>query len=121
MNTITLTQDMRIDVNGFKFEIVADEIVIADFNSLLEMRHALAGAEGEILGLRVTAGFFENRCEVLEKAVVAKLSIRDADSLKGCCPLCAIHWKEMLEIVAFNLEREFGDGPVVQRLKDWSK
>ncbi len=70
-----------------------------------QLRAEVAGAQGEILGLGTSLGFFQERCDVLEKAVVAKLSIRDADTLKGCCPLCGIHWKDLIQhMIVFDLE-----------------
>ena len=48
----------------------------------------LSGAHGEIMGLRVTAGFFETRCHVLEKLLQdERLTEDEQDALKGCCPL----------------------------------
>lgn len=56
-----------------------------------EMRRALAGAEGELLGLRVSEAFFRNRSEVIEKAMIGgKPTKSEAESLQGCCPMCAL-------------------------------
>lgn len=50
----------------------------------------LAGAEGELDGLRVSEAFHRDRCDKLEMAAVRKLLPKEQDSFKGCCPLCAL-------------------------------
>lgn len=60
------------------------------WRSYLEQRSELAGAQGENLGLRVSEGFFRNRCGVLEAAAVRPLTDREKDSMQGCCPMCGL-------------------------------
>jgi hypothetical protein len=67
------------------------ELAIADSN------HERAGIEGELLGLRVSEAFFRNRAEVLEASTVRALSERERDSMKGCCPLCALSPHDYLD------------------------
>lgn len=51
---------------------------------------AQAGDAGEIMGLSVSLGFYQQRCEVLEAAAQRKLTKREQDSLAGCCPFCGV-------------------------------
>lgn len=56
-----------------------------------EARRELAGAEGELMGLRVSEAFFRNRSEVIELAALGGcLTKKQSESLQGCCPLCAL-------------------------------
>lgn len=59
-----------------------------------EKERELAGAHGELDGLRVSEAFHRDRCDKLEMAVVRKLLPKEQDSFKGCCPLCATRDKE---------------------------
>jgi hypothetical protein len=77
------------------------------WRNYLEQRSELAGAQGENMGLRVTAGFYENRCEVLEAAIAARrLTKRQQDSLAGCCPFCGVTVGEYVAEATKRLESE---------------
>lgn len=65
-----------------------------------ELELALAGNEGELMGLRVSAGFFQQRAEVLEAAAMRKLTPREQQSLQGCCPFCGVTVGEYVERIA---------------------
>jgi hypothetical protein len=62
-------------------------LVLADAE-LVRLREGMAGAEGELMGLRMSEAFHRRRCDMLEAAAVRRLTESESDTFKGCCPLC---------------------------------
>lgn len=74
--------------------------LIAEIGTLRSM---VAGLEGEVAGLKVTAGFFQTRSEDMEKAIKGTLGEAEKRRNQGHCVLCNLTASEVLD----DLDRRY--------------